>query len=78
MYAHAKQSLLPQPNPASLRLARLAFLLQVGAGAAGQFLEVHLVRVEFRAVDAGELHLAAHRSAAAASGVLLDGRGSIS
>ena len=44
---------MSQADLAGVGLARLAFLVKVGAGAAGQFFEIHLVGVEFRAVYAG-------------------------
>jgi hypothetical protein len=48
-------------------LARQTFLLQVGAGTAGQLLKVNFVGVEFRAVRASETHLVAHGDAATAA-----------
>ena len=59
--------LLSQPNLAGVRFARLPFLVEVGAGAAGQFIEVHLVGIEFRAIDAGELYFVTDSDAAAAA-----------
>jgi hypothetical protein len=56
--------LSPQADAAFVLLARQAFLLQVGAGTAGQLLKVDFVRVEFRAVHASETHLIADGDAA--------------
>src|ERR1035437_1410452 len=58
---------LPQPDLAGVGLALLAFLVEVGSSAAGQFIKIHLVRVDLWAVDAGEFNLVAHGYAAAAA-----------
>jgi len=56
-----------QADAAVVPLARQAFLLQVGAGTAGQLLKVNFVGVEFRAVQAGETRLIADGGAATAA-----------
>ena len=48
-------------------LADQAFLLEVGAGAARQFVEIDQVGIELRPIDAGEGDLIPHGDAAAAA-----------
>ena len=52
--------LFSQTDRTFVPLAGDAFLLEVGARAAGQLIEVHLVRVELRPINTGEPNLPAH------------------